>query len=161
MIESPAGVAAAREILSVPGLDGTMVGTADLRASSTATDPDPAESLRTVHRVVADLERLRMDIVNDLDAARRSYADWAIPAIARRFFDAAEAESRFPYHFAELAGRGDHRRHEQRGGERRDGERGEQAAHRPRTSVVERPGGDSNPHGFRTERARGVEAAPV
>ena len=45
MIESPTGVRAAREILTVPGLDGTMIGTADLRASSTDDDPDPADSV--------------------------------------------------------------------------------------------------------------------
>jgi hypothetical protein len=41
-------------------------------------------------------------------SARRSYADWAVPAIARRFGE-DPAEARFPYHFAELAGRVDWR----------------------------------------------------
>ena len=35
MIESPLGVANAADISAVPGLDGIMVGTADLRAAST------------------------------------------------------------------------------------------------------------------------------
>ena len=57
MIESPLGVANAAEVMSVPGLDGTMVGMADLRASSTATDLDPAKAIRQVHRVAARLGR--------------------------------------------------------------------------------------------------------
>ncbi len=74
MIESPTAVRAAREILSVPGLDGTMIGTADLRASSTADDPDPADSVSVVHTVLAELGSLRMDIVTGPDAAVDSFA---------------------------------------------------------------------------------------
>jgi 4-hydroxy-2-oxoheptanedioate aldolase len=77
MIESPAGVVAAREILTVPGLDGTMIGTADLRASSTAADPEPGSSVRAVHHVVADLGAVRMDIVTDAEHAARSLAEGA------------------------------------------------------------------------------------
>lgn len=77
MIESPEGVAAARSVLSVPGLDGTMVGTADLAAASTAEDPDPAASVATVHRVAAELGVLRMDIVSSADRAAASFADGA------------------------------------------------------------------------------------
>lgn len=77
MIESPLGVANAAEILSVPGLDGTMVGIADLRASSTPADPDPAEAIRQVHEVAARLGRFRMDIVNSTEQARASFSDGA------------------------------------------------------------------------------------
>jgi 4-hydroxy-2-oxoheptanedioate aldolase len=77
MIESPLGVANAAEILSVPGLDGTMVGIADLRASSTPEDPDPAEAIRQVHEVAARLGRFRMDIVNSTEQARASFSDGA------------------------------------------------------------------------------------
>ncbi len=77
MIESPEGVRNAREILSTPGLDGTMIGTADLRASSTAADLDPGEAMRAVHAQVAELGAVRMDIVNGLDAAERAFADGA------------------------------------------------------------------------------------
>lgn len=77
MIESPAGVLAAREILTVPGLDGTMIGTADLRASSTDEDPDPAESVVSVHRLVAEVGAVRMDIVTGADRAARSLAEGA------------------------------------------------------------------------------------
>ena len=77
MIESPTGVRAAREILTVPGLDGTMIGTADLRASSTADDPDPGASVAAVHALTAELGVLRMDIVTGPEAARRSLAEGA------------------------------------------------------------------------------------
>jgi 4-hydroxy-2-oxoheptanedioate aldolase len=76
MIESPAGVRAVEEIVAVEGLDGIMVGVADLAASTTADDP-PGEGLRHVHRVLADQGKLRMDIVNSLAAAEKSFADGA------------------------------------------------------------------------------------
>ena len=77
MIESPEGVRNAREILSTPGLDGTMIGTADLRASSTPEDLDPGEAMRAVHAQVAELGAVRMDIVNGRDAAERAFSDGA------------------------------------------------------------------------------------
>lgn len=77
MIESPEGVGNCREILQTAGLDGIMIGTADLRASSTATDPVPADSVRAVHQQVAEWGRVRMDIVNSSDQAVRSFADGA------------------------------------------------------------------------------------
>lgn len=77
MIESPAGVAEASAIVTTAGLDGIMVGTADLRASSSATDPDPATSLAAVHRTLAEAGRARMDIVNSPGQAAASFADGA------------------------------------------------------------------------------------
>jgi 4-hydroxy-2-oxoheptanedioate aldolase len=77
MIESPAGVANCSAILQVPGLDGIMIGTADLRASSTAADPAPADSIRAVHDQLAEQGRVRMDIVNSADQAGRSFAEGA------------------------------------------------------------------------------------
>ena len=77
MIESPAGVSAAREILSVPGFDATMIGTADLRASSGDADPPPADSVTAVHELTAELGVVRMDIVTGPEAAARSFADGA------------------------------------------------------------------------------------
>lgn len=77
MIESPTGVRAARDILTVPGLDGTMIGTADLRASSTDDDPDPADSVNAVHALTAELGALRMDIVTGPAAAARSLSQGA------------------------------------------------------------------------------------
>ncbi|WP_375424496.1 HpcH/HpaI aldolase/citrate lyase family protein [uncultured Friedmanniella sp.] len=74
MIESPAGVTAADAIARTPGLDGIMVGTADLRASSTVDDPDPADALASVHRTLAATGCLRMDIVLDRGQAQASFA---------------------------------------------------------------------------------------
>lgn len=77
MIESPVGVAQASEILRVPGLDGTMVGVADLRASSGPGDPDPVEAIRRVHAACVETGAWRMDIVNGVEQARQSFADGA------------------------------------------------------------------------------------
>ena len=77
MIESPEGVTNCGAILETPGLDGVMIGTADLRASSTAADPAPADSIRAVHDQLAECGRVRLDIVNGPDQARQSFADGA------------------------------------------------------------------------------------
>ncbi len=77
MIESPAGVSQAAEIIAVPGLDGIMLGTADLRAATGAEDPDPAESVRQVNRELATQASLRMDIVGSAAAARAAFDDGA------------------------------------------------------------------------------------
>lgn len=42
-------------------------------------------------------------------SARRSYADWALPALLTYFGGIDPVDARFPYHFAELAGRADWR----------------------------------------------------
>jgi 4-hydroxy-2-oxoheptanedioate aldolase len=65
------------EILQTPGLDGIMIGTADLRAASTEADPAPADSIRAVHDQLAERGRVRLDIVNSADQARQSFADGA------------------------------------------------------------------------------------
>ncbi|HEY0240975.1 MAG TPA: aldolase/citrate lyase family protein [Friedmanniella sp.] len=77
MIESPGGVRQAEDIASVRGLDGIMVGVADLAAATTAADPPHAEQVRHVHRVLAEQGRLRMDIVGSLAAARQAFDDGA------------------------------------------------------------------------------------
>lgn len=77
MIESPVGVAQAPEILMVPGLDGIMVGIADLRASSGPGDADPAEAIRRVHAACVETDAWRMDIVSGVEQARQSFADGA------------------------------------------------------------------------------------
>ena len=77
MIESPVGVEHAAEVIGVPGLDGIMIGTADLRASSSPADPDPAESVRRVNRELAAQTRLRMDIVGTPAAATAAFDDGA------------------------------------------------------------------------------------
>ena len=77
MIESPLGVSNAAVIVAVPGLDGVMIGTADLGASSTADDPAPADAVREVNRVLAEADSVRMDIVGDLQRASAAFADGA------------------------------------------------------------------------------------
>lgn len=77
MIESPDGVRRAEQIAVVDGLDGIMVGVADLAASTTPDDPPHPEQVGRVHQVLADQGRLRMDVVNTLAAAQRSFDDGA------------------------------------------------------------------------------------
>ncbi len=70
MIESPDAVRAADEIIAVEGIDGIMIGPADLAAVSGPGDPSLAEQSATVHRALTSAGKLRMDIVNrPVDAA--------------------------------------------------------------------------------------------
>ncbi|WP_432541471.1 HpcH/HpaI aldolase family protein [Kineococcus sp. SYSU DK002] len=77
MVESPAGAAAAEEILRTPGLDGIMVGPADLAAATGPGDPSPAESTARVHAALAGGGGLRLDIVGGAAAASAAFADGA------------------------------------------------------------------------------------
>ncbi|MBD8477234.1 HpcH/HpaI aldolase family protein [Microbacterium sp. CFBP 8794] len=77
MIESPAGVAAADEIVRTPGLDGIMIGPADLAASSGPHDLPVAEATVRVNATVAAAGSLRMDIVGSPAAAAAAFADGA------------------------------------------------------------------------------------
>jgi 4-hydroxy-2-oxoheptanedioate aldolase len=77
MIESPEGVGSAREIVAVPGLDAIMIGTADLRASSSPRSAPPAESIRAVNDVLAAAGCWRMDIVSHRAAAVAAFEDGA------------------------------------------------------------------------------------
>jgi 4-hydroxy-2-oxoheptanedioate aldolase len=63
--------------VATTGLDGIMIGPADLRASSTSADPDPAVSIADVHRVLADAGSLRLQIVNSAPEATAAFADGA------------------------------------------------------------------------------------
>ena len=49
-----------------------MIGTADLAAARTDTDPDLDELVTTVHQRLADSPAYRMDIVSDRVARGRS-----------------------------------------------------------------------------------------
>jgi 4-hydroxy-2-oxoheptanedioate aldolase len=77
MIESPAGVAATEQIVATVGLDGIMIGPADLRASSTGADPDLAASVARVHQVLAERRSLRLQIVNSTAEAVAAFTDGA------------------------------------------------------------------------------------
>ena len=72
MVESPEGVEQVADILAVPGLDGIMVGPADLKIASGPDDPEPAVAIERVHTAVADAGRVRMDIVTGTAPAVRS-----------------------------------------------------------------------------------------
>ncbi len=77
MIEAPSAVEACADIIATPGIDGIMIGPADLKAASGPSDPPPAESMA---RVNAELKRqgsYRMDIVSAPDGARAAFDDGA------------------------------------------------------------------------------------
>lgn len=77
MIESPTGVGNAHDIIATPGLDGIMIGPADLRASSGPEDPPPAESMASVHAELGAQSAYRMDIVPNPAAAQAAFDDGA------------------------------------------------------------------------------------
>src|SRR5215207_7049862 len=77
MIESPAGVSAVDEIAATPGLDGIMIGPADLAASSGPGDLPLGAATARVNTATAAAGKLRMDIVGTPDAAAQAYADGA------------------------------------------------------------------------------------
>jgi 4-hydroxy-2-oxoheptanedioate aldolase len=76
MIESPAAVEAASAITAVPGIDGYLIGTSDLGATRTDSDP-PVQEL--VHRTHADAApgSLRLDLAGSAEAASAAIADGA------------------------------------------------------------------------------------
>ncbi|WGM20494.1 aldolase/citrate lyase family protein [Paenarthrobacter sp. OM7] len=77
MIESPLAVSAVDRILATEGLDGLMIGAADLAASSGPEDLSVSESRVRVNRALASAESLRLDLVGDAEAAAAAYADGA------------------------------------------------------------------------------------
>lgn len=77
MIESPLGVANVEEVAAVDGLDGLMVGAADLGASSGPDDLSVPESRKKVNAAVAAAGRLRLDLVGTPEAAAAAYDDGA------------------------------------------------------------------------------------
>ena len=77
MIESPTAVANAHDIIATPGLDGIMIGPADLRASSGPDDPPPAESMAEINAELRRQGSSRMDIVSNPDAAQAAFDDGA------------------------------------------------------------------------------------
>lgn len=77
MLESPTAVREAAAILAVDGIDGYLVGTADLAASSGPEDPDVATALAAVREAGRDAGTLRADIVADTAAAAEAFDDGA------------------------------------------------------------------------------------
>lgn len=77
MIESPRAVADAPDIIATPGLDGIMIGPADLRASSGPADPYPSDSIAAVNAELRRQGSYRMDIVPSPSAAQAAFNDGA------------------------------------------------------------------------------------
>lgn len=74
MIECPSALRQTAEIIATPGIDGLMVGPADLAATRTETDPSVADGIATVAAVVDAAGKLRMDIVNTREDAETAFA---------------------------------------------------------------------------------------
>lgn len=77
MIEAPAAVEACADIVATPGLDGIMIGPADLAAASGPSDPPPAESIARVNDELRRRGSYRMDIVSTPAAAQAAFDDGA------------------------------------------------------------------------------------
>ncbi|WP_226356415.1 HpcH/HpaI aldolase/citrate lyase family protein [Pseudonocardia sp. ICBG601] len=77
MLESPGALARAGEIVGVDGIDGWLVGVADLGASCTGTDPSVAGMLESVRADPAVRDAVRADLAGSADAAAASFAGGA------------------------------------------------------------------------------------
>ncbi|GAA1083101.1 aldolase/citrate lyase family protein [Pseudonocardia alni] len=77
MLESPGALARAGEIVGVDGIDGWLVGVADLGASRTGTDPSVAGMLESVRADPAVRDAVRADLAGSADAAAASFAGGA------------------------------------------------------------------------------------
>jgi 4-hydroxy-2-oxoheptanedioate aldolase len=77
MIESPTGVRSVAEILATPGIDGYLVGTSDLAATSGPLDPTPAEQAALVHAAGREAGAARLQLAGDREAAAAAWADGA------------------------------------------------------------------------------------
>ncbi|WP_224402789.1 MULTISPECIES: HpcH/HpaI aldolase family protein [Pseudonocardia] len=77
MLESPGALARAGEIVGVDGIDGWLVGVADLGASRTGTDPSVAGMLESVRADPAVRDAVRADLASSADAAAASFAGGA------------------------------------------------------------------------------------
>ncbi|MGN0096039.1 MAG: HpcH/HpaI aldolase/citrate lyase family protein [Corynebacterium sp.] len=77
MIESPVAAARSTDIFEVPGIDGYMIGTSDLNASTGPHDPTVEESIQQVTEAGRQHRSIRMDIVNSADQAVTAKADGA------------------------------------------------------------------------------------
>ncbi len=76
MVESTAAVAAAHEITAVPGVDGYLVGTSDLRASRAEGDP-PLDELVAATQASAVPGSVRFDLAGSAADARAALDDGA------------------------------------------------------------------------------------
>lgn len=72
MIESPGAAARSAEILGVPGVDGYLIGVADLAASTGADGPPFADSVAAIHRGAAEVGSYRAELAGSADEAGRA-----------------------------------------------------------------------------------------
>jgi 4-hydroxy-2-oxoheptanedioate aldolase len=77
MLESPAAIRGAASIVAVDGIDGYLVGVADLGAARGPDDPTVAELLAEVHRDPGTAATLRADLATDAAGAAASLTDGA------------------------------------------------------------------------------------
>jgi len=81
MAESEQGCDRAKEVLAVPGVDGVLVGPADLAVSMGEPGGQDGPRVRAavdrVHREAAAAGRIRMDITGGAPAVRAAYASGA------------------------------------------------------------------------------------
>jgi 4-hydroxy-2-oxoheptanedioate aldolase len=76
MIESPAAVEVTSDITAVPGVDGYLIGTADLGAARADGDPSVDELVRRTHAAAAP-RSVRLDLAGSAQAASAALADGA------------------------------------------------------------------------------------
>ena len=81
MLESETGCDRSEEILAVPGVDGALVGPADLAVSMGLPGEQGGDLVRPViervHRAASGSDRIRMDIVGSGEAAEAAYGSGA------------------------------------------------------------------------------------
>lgn len=71
MLESPQAAARAAEILAVPGIDGYLIGTADLSAATGPEDPAVSESVAAIHQQGAEVGSWRAELAGHPGDAER------------------------------------------------------------------------------------------
>jgi 4-hydroxy-2-oxoheptanedioate aldolase len=77
MLESPAAIRTAGEIVAVDGIDGWLVGVADLAAARGPDDPSVEELLAAVRRDPAVASAIRADLATSAETAAAAFADGA------------------------------------------------------------------------------------
>lgn len=71
MLESPSAAALSTEILSTPGVDGYLIGAADLAASTGEGDPSVAESVAAIHDGGVEAGCWRAELAGGAEDAER------------------------------------------------------------------------------------------